>query len=166
MVDKFDQCFEWLRGNEGGYSNNPNDAGGETMWGVTVAVARECGYHGNMNEMTVETAKEIYKARYWRDWMDCAPMPLAFELFDTAVNSGPGVAARLLQRTLGVAEDGTVGPRTRAAATARSPSALWVAFVGVRLEYLTRCKGWPHFSAGWTNRVAGNLKRGAAALEG
>ena len=31
-------------GGEGGYVNDPNDPGGETNWGCTVAVARANGY--------------------------------------------------------------------------------------------------------------------------
>ena len=37
---------------EGGYTNNPNDKGGETNFGITVAVARAFGYTGPMTSMT------------------------------------------------------------------------------------------------------------------
>jgi hypothetical protein len=36
---------------EGGYVNHPNDPGGETNHGVTVAVARQAGYTGRMIEL-------------------------------------------------------------------------------------------------------------------
>jgi lysozyme family protein len=42
----FDREFEKLIDVEGGYTNNPDDSGGETMWGVTIAVARRNGYTG------------------------------------------------------------------------------------------------------------------------
>jgi hypothetical protein len=32
-----DSLIDGVIGREGGYSNNPNDSGGETMWGVTIA---------------------------------------------------------------------------------------------------------------------------------
>ena len=35
MNINFNQCFEWLLINEGGYVNNPEDTGGETNLGVT-----------------------------------------------------------------------------------------------------------------------------------
>ncbi|HIA2409759.1 TPA: glycosyl hydrolase 108 family protein, partial [Burkholderia contaminans] len=34
-MSSFDDAFEALMGNEGGYSNSPADPGGETMWGIT-----------------------------------------------------------------------------------------------------------------------------------
>ena len=37
----FDDAFTRLLGNEGGYTNNPADPGGETNWGVTWPVLRQ-----------------------------------------------------------------------------------------------------------------------------
>lgn len=47
----FDTLFDRLMKHEGGYVNNPNDPGGETMWGVTKAVARQYGYTGSMRQL-------------------------------------------------------------------------------------------------------------------
>ena len=49
---------------EGGYSNDKNDAGGETMYGITVAVARANGYAGNMKDMPRKVAYDIYYNQY------------------------------------------------------------------------------------------------------
>ncbi|MGJ3625940.1 glycosyl hydrolase 108 family protein [Sphingomonas sp. MMS24-JH45] len=38
--------IEEVLANEGGYANDPRDAGGETMFGITKAVARADGYTG------------------------------------------------------------------------------------------------------------------------
>lgn len=54
----FDTAFDRLLGNEGGYVNNPADPGGETNWGVTVAVARASGYTGAMRDMTRARPKQ------------------------------------------------------------------------------------------------------------
>ena len=89
---------------EGGYVNDPNDAGGETNFGITEFVARANGYHGAMQEMTRQTAEFIYKARYWHgphiDRVNDLSVPIAAELFDTGVNMGTATAARFLQRAL------------------------------------------------------------------
>lgn len=42
-MDNFEDAFRALIGSEGGYSFNPHDPGGETMWGVTARVARSAG---------------------------------------------------------------------------------------------------------------------------
>lgn len=100
----FDQAFSRTVGAEGGYSNNPNDAGGETMWGITAAVARAHGYQGAMRDMPLATAKAIYKSSYWElihlDLVDAVSPAIAAEMFDTAVNMGVGVPVGFLQRAL------------------------------------------------------------------
>ena len=47
---------------EGGYVNDPRDAGGETCWGITVAVARANGWTGPMKDLPRETAAAISSA--------------------------------------------------------------------------------------------------------
>lgn len=163
MMDKFDQCFHQLLGNEGKYSNNHADPGGETMWGVTKAVARMSGYDGEMREMPIDVAKSIYRHYYWADWMDNAAMPLCFELFDAAVNCGPVTAAKLFQRALGVKEDCIIGPKTLAAASALSTSRLWVQFAATVLEYRASLPQ-KDFGKGWVNRSVANLRKGATML--
>lgn len=115
---------------EGGYTNDPQDSGGETNHGITVAVARAFGYAGLMAAMTLDAAQAIYRARYWDalrlDDVYAVSPPVALELFDSAVNCGSGMAARWLQRCLNVFNnqgalypdvgvDGAMGPMTMAA---------------------------------------------------
>lgn len=89
---------------EGGYSNNPNDAGGETMWGITERVARAHGYEGSMRDLPKELAQEIAKAQYWDlmflDDVAAVSLSVARELFDTGFNAGLSTAVKFLQRTL------------------------------------------------------------------
>ena len=85
----FDQAFEKLIGHEGRYSNHPADKGGETMWGITEAVARAHGYVGAMEELTQWQAGAIYRASYWTPLKaDQLPAEVRFDVFDGAVNSG------------------------------------------------------------------------------
>jgi lysozyme family protein len=123
MLDK-------LVGVEGGYSNNPSDSGGETIWGITIAVARENGYNGVMQDMPKEIAKKIYKSKYFIGprFSDVAELSeaLAEEMFDSGVNMGVKWPATALQRVLNAmnakgklypdgAVDGLIGPATLAA---------------------------------------------------
>ncbi len=123
----FEDAVERVLATEAGYVNNPNDSGGETIWGITVGVARECGYTGPMKAMTRGQAKVIYKRKYWDtlslDDITKVSGMIAFELFDTGVNQGIHKAAMFLQRSLNVFNmraawfpdlvvDGALGPKT------------------------------------------------------
>lgn len=130
MADLFDQLIGPLLLVEGGYTNNPADKGGETNFGVTIAVARENGYAGPMAAMTRDQAAAIYRAKYWAKpgLYLIAPLSakIAAELFDTGVNMGTGTAGIFLQRALNalnnqgkdypdIVVDGGIGPGTAAA---------------------------------------------------
>jgi len=95
---------------EGGYTNDPNDKGGETNFGITVAVARAFGYTGPMASMTQQVARDIYAQRYWHqprfDDVDMASELVAEELLDTGVNMGTATAGKFLQRALNVLNQG------------------------------------------------------------
>lgn len=109
-----------LEGRE--YTNDPDDRGGPTRWGVTEATARADGYRGDMRDYTREQAYDLYYRKYvvqprFKDVMLIDAM-IAAELVDTGVNMGPAVASRFLQRALnyfqgdGLALDGKIGPAT------------------------------------------------------
>ena len=155
----FDRLFNELIVLEGGYSNHPADKGGETMYGITRETARAYGYTGNMRNMPLSTAKEIYRKGFWEKYK-CSQMPevLADHFFDACVNHGAGNAARFLQRALGVADDGIIGKITLAAiADFDDPLRLVVRFNVERLKFYTKLSAFKTFGRGWVNRVAHNL---------
>lgn len=155
----FDDAFARLMGHEGGYSNNPADPGGETMWGVTARVARRQGYAGPMRDLPIDTAKQIARAEYWEPLrLDDLNASIRFDLFDACYNSGQTQAVRLLQRALGVKDDGILGPVTTAAAAQMDPGRLVARFNGWRLDFMNNLPTWPTFGRGWAQRIAENLK--------
>lgn len=158
-MGNFDKAFRELLESEGSYSNHPNDPGGETNWGVTVSVARASGYAGPMRDMPQEVAKDIYRRKYWRPWMDTLPYSIAFQVFDASVNSGERQAAKWLQRAVGVKDDGVVGPVTLAAVGKADQVKLAALFCAARLEFLTSLPTWSTFGKGWARRIAGNLRK-------
>lgn len=161
-MNNFDQAFDDLLGNEGGYTNNPKDPGGETNWGITAAVAHENGYTGEMRCMPKDFAKLVYAKHYWRPAFDNLPYAVAFQLFDGAVNSGPGQSTRWLQRAVGVVDDGVFGPKTAAAVAAMPVPAVVAGYNAERLLTMTSLPTWAVFGKGWARRIAGNLKKGVA----
>jgi lysozyme family protein len=149
----FDTAFDVLLKHEGGFSDHAADPGGKTRFGITEAVARANGYSGDMRELPLARAKDIYRAEYWaRVRAEELPPAVRYAVFDAAVNSGVGQSVRWLQRALGVADDGRLGPVTLAAAHAANPVALRARMVALRLHFLTSLATWSAFGRGWTRR--------------
>lgn len=157
-MSKFDVYFDRLIGHEGGYVNHPQDKGGETIWGITKATAREYGYTGSMKNMSRETAKRIYYKGFWcRYQCDQFPDALAWQFFDCAVNHGFGNACRMLQRALKVADDGIIGSITLAAIKRQPETQILLLLNAERLMFYTKLSTFKTFGKGWVRRVAENL---------
>ncbi|SDM21409.1 glycoside hydrolase family 108 protein [Halarsenatibacter silvermanii] len=117
---KFNEAIEIVLKHEGGFSDHPNDTGGATRYGITERVARGAGYEGDMKELPLDTAKDIYRQNYW-DRMRLDEIEdgrLRLLLMDTGVNMGVGTAGRILQRAHNllsegqITVDGAIGPIT------------------------------------------------------
>ena len=131
-MDNFEKSLSFVFGNEGGYSNNPHDRGGETNLGITQSTLDRAqleftGLPSSVKDLTRAQAEEIYRVFYWEESKaDMLPYPLCTLHFDAAVNHGVGGAAKLLQRAINnyaakagldvrVEVDGAVGPKTLSA---------------------------------------------------
>ena len=162
MSLSFQQIFDRLIGHEGGYVNDLQDPGGETNWGVTKRTAQANGYTGNMKTMTRQQAYEIYRRAFWLRY-NCEQMPdaVAYQFFDAAVNHGFGNASRMLQRAVGVLDDGIIGKYSLEAINRNPISDTLMVLNGERLNFYTRLKNFDRFGKGWVNRVTQNLRYGA-----
>lgn len=154
----FDRAVSVILRHEGGYVDHPLDPGGATNHGVTRrTLAQARGRPVSKAEVMALTKAEaslIYRTRYW-DRIRAEELPAGVDLlvFDAAVNSGPRQAVLWLQRTLGVAADGVIGPLTLDAAKKADARAVIVAYGRLRLAFLSRLAAWPAFGRGWTRRV-------------
>lgn len=112
---------------DGGFTNNPNDPGGATRWGVTESVARANGYTGDMRDYPRARALEVYLQRYVRDpGFDRVVLlspEIGGELVEAGINLGTKKPSRWLQQNLNIfnrcealygdiATDGIVGNNT------------------------------------------------------
>lgn len=151
----FDQCFDKLIAHEGGYVSHEKDPGGETNWGISKRSYPQV----DIKNLTRDAAKAIYKTDFW-DRVQCDRLPptLAYLLFDAAVNSGIGQAIRFLQRAIGTADDGVLGPLTLAAVQRFDAESLCARFLGQRLDFMTRLSTFDYFGKGWSRRIADQLK--------
>lgn len=177
MDTNFHTALAAVLRHEGGYVNHPNDPGGHTNRGITLDTLRSWRRIRDMPAPTVASLRnitddevaEIYRAQYWDAVRgDDLPGGLDYAVFDFAVNSGPGRAAKALQRVLGVTADGIIGANTLAKAHSCMPVHAINALCDARLSWLKTLSTWKHFGRGWTNRVDGvrslalNLHGGAS----
>lgn len=161
MIENFDKCMDHVFKNEGGFVNHPKDPGGMTNLGVTKRVWEEWTGHEvdekQMRELTKSDVKPLYQRKYWNACR-CSELPSGLDLcvFDTAVNSGPGRAVKILQSCLGVTIDGAIGPNTVAAANQFKDTALIHLiedYCSARQAYLISLPTFDTFGKGWTKRV-------------
>lgn len=116
------------------YTDHPDDRGGPTKYGITLAVLAQWRGRpvtpGEVKELREDDARAIYRKRYVQDpgfdQVGKRSPEIAFELVDTGVNMGVQVAGTFLQTALNVLNleqriygdvpvDGNVGPRSLAA---------------------------------------------------
>lgn len=146
----FARAFELVIGHEGGYANDPEDPGGETKFGIS----KRAYPSEDIAALTLERAREIYRADYWlKVRADELPWALALPLFDFAVNSGTYTAIKAMQRALGVKDDGTIGPKTLAAAKATDHLTAIVNMQAERIVLLAKLPTFGRFGLGWSRRV-------------
>lgn len=159
---------------EGGFVNDPDDAGGATNKGVTQAVYdtyRKSAGAGRQSVRLVsdDEVRAIYKSRYW-DLVkgDQLPPGVGYVVFDGGVNSGPGQSVKWLQRALGLKRiDGLVGPETLAAVNSvEDHDSLVAKILVLREAFLKALKGWKKFGKGWASRIKQVLAVGQAWARG
>lgn len=117
---KFDEEFDKVILAEGGYVNDPDDAGGETYlgisrknnpkwvgWEVIDDIKKKYGTKNITSRLKKDvaltnSAKLIYKQNYW-DVLELDDIPsqgIAHQLFDTCVNCGKTTAISIAQQVL------------------------------------------------------------------
>jgi lysozyme family protein len=157
-ITNFDRCLALVLAHEGGFVNHPQDPGGATNLGVTKAVWQE--WRGRpvttaeMRRLKPIDVEPLYRRRFWdRVRGDDLPLGVDYCVFDAAVNSGPGRAAKWLQEVLGVPQDGAVGLVTLGAARDFPKAELIRRYCQERLELLQGLRTFSVFGRGWSARV-------------
>ena len=174
-MSDFDRIFPfviwWETGGDknGGYTNDPQDPGGETRWGISKLGHPE----EDIKNLTQAQAAHIYLQTYWASTgnqeskCDLLPWPLNAAHFDCVVNIGNRKIAKdgtvvmhrranqILQRALDVDDDGYIGPATMAAARAAIPIEATRRMIEERDAYYNSRDAWAdRFRAGWKRRTA------------
>lgn len=103
MKNNFNDCLNKVLKDEGGYTNDPDDSGGPTNYGITI---KDVKLYVNKNataqdvrNLTLDQAKSIYKSEYWGA-LGCDDLAsgVDYTVFDYGVNSGLGRPRKALQR--------------------------------------------------------------------
>jgi hypothetical protein len=162
-MSNFDFALQFVLKAEGGYSNHPNDRGGQTNYGITQSTlndAKKLGIIDNnvssVKDLTLDDAKKIYKEMYWDKINgDALPADLSIALFDTAVNMGDKTSVKMLQEILGVTQDGIIGPQTLAAIQNYNGNLVdnFLDAREARYETIAKQPSQGVFLKGWLNRV-------------
>jgi lysozyme family protein len=161
----FEDAFARVIGNEGGLSMSPKDRGNWTggrigsgqLRGTKYGISAAAFPTLDIQAVTLDQARTIYREKYWTPaGCDLLPDQLKFPVFDLAVNSGPGQAARLLQRSVGAVEDGSIGPKTLMSVLNMHPEKVLRRLDAHRLLLMTSDATWPEHGRGWVIRVANN----------
>jgi|SRR5882724_578729 len=144
MKQNYDFFIKEVLKSEGGYSNDPNDKGGPTNFGITIAdykkYINKAGTAEDVKNMTVDQAKAIYKTRYWDAVNgDTLASGLDYTVADYGVNSGVGRANSVLAQ---FKDKSTIDQIN--------------GINDERLHFLHNIRNgsdWMHFGRGWQSRV-------------
>ncbi|WP_369713424.1 glycosyl hydrolase 108 family protein [Leptotrichia sp. HSP-342] len=163
-MDRFEKIFDYLLKVEGGYSDDKHDKGGKTKFGIIEEVARDFGYKGDMQDLTIDFAKNIYLKKYYLgNKLDkVINDKVALSICDWAVNSGRNgtknaqiAINQLTNANLDV--DGIIGSKTLEALNSADPEKFLEVYHNLqRIYYKGKVEAdrtQEGFLTGWLNRV-------------
>lgn len=173
-MSRFETCltFTWLPQYDGQPLHvTPDDPGGATAWGVTLATYSDwrasqgirSTTQADLAAATKGELSQLIRELFWNSVQgDHLPVGVDLLVYDFGFGAGPGTSAKLLQEVIGgLQPDGQLGPLTLAAA-ARFDRLDLVRRLGVRHEsYYASLPTFSEFGRGWTSR---NSARVAMAL--
>lgn len=149
------------------YTNRPNDRGGPTKYGITLATLRDYrrrqGRIGpvtawDVQVLTEAEARAIYADIYVKPYEFVRSVKLRELLIDAAVQHWHDDPAKWLQESLGVKVDGKIGPITRRAVDLADQEKLYRQVLAKRIQYYGELITKDHKQAenawGWMNRVS------------
>lgn len=159
-LECFKKAFEKAIGHEGGYVNDPLDAGGETKYGIS----KRSYPNEDIKNLTLERARGIYYVDWWHRYAlheieDC---DVAVKFFDTIINTGFKNGSTILQNALlacgeKVAVDGWAGVKTYAAVNSLPAAVVLAAFRAEQANYykniVRRKPSQERFINGWLKRA-------------
>lgn len=157
MTDRFQIAVAFVLEKEGGLVNDPKDPGGTTKYGISLRFLKGVVPYATpvtVQDLSRETAIELYREHFW-EICECPALPAGLDLavFDCAVNQGPRTARRLLQRALGVEDDGYIGPVTLGAVLDADAGEVLLDFLVRRAKRYAETANFERYGRGWLRRL-------------
>lgn len=159
----FDKCFERLIGHEGGFTKDARDKGNWTGGTVNVGFLKGTKFgisamtypDIDIENLTVVKAREIYYRDWWlKAGANYLTPDMVYQMWQFAVNAGMGNARRVLQRAVGVVDDGAIGEVTITAIKKMDPKDIPLMFFKFVIKHYTATSTWSTYGKGWMNRTA------------
>lgn len=167
----FEASVKEVLKSEGGWSDHPQDPGGATNHGITLATLRAWQPDADLDDLrtlSLLTVRQIYRAEFWNVLLcDDLPGGVDYMVFDQGVNAGPRRSALQLQHAClmsGHDIDGVVGPRTLAAVRRAGRATLVQDLRKIHEDYYRSLKTFPTFGAGWLARLEARHKHATGLL--
>lgn len=173
----FQTAQKIVANNEGGYSFDKDDTGGETAfgltrrdwpnwhgWAIVDAYKRNFDHNIAIQKINADTslkqlASDLFKTNYWDvikgDWIN--DQQIGNQCYDTAINMGTGRAAEFMQKAAGVTVDRIIGHGTIDAINKMEAKTFYNAFLALRkAKYDSIISANPiqaKFKASWYSRL-------------
>jgi lysozyme family protein len=156
MTELFLKCIEIVLKNEGGFQNNPKDKGNYAngvLKGTNFGISARMYPDLDIENLTVEKAKEIYFLDYWTPCMldEIEDPNNALQILDFCVTSGQYRAIRTAQKCSGSYEDGIMGPASIKAIN--NALCFLERYRNERLKYYSNLDDWDWAGHSWTERT-------------
>jgi len=154
---------------EGGFANDPDDKGRETMKGVTISTFQTYRRSIGASIPTVNDLKNIsdsewtliLKKYYWDAWQSDRIVDQCVANILVDWTWGSGGAIKNFQSNCGLTVDGIVGEKTLAYINRQEPTVLFVKVIALRKAYydaiVRNDSSQSKFLQGWYNRLYDNM---------
>jgi lysozyme family protein len=157
---EFTKAMNFIRPNEGGFSNDPNDPGGPTNYGISLRYLKTLGKYGDFDGdgdidvddvllISKNMADDIYRRHFWNlmHYNQIDNQEIATKLMDFSINTGASRGHKLIQQAVNLfyapktvekiylTVDGVLGPKSIKAINSLNPERLMLHFMAVAASF-------------------------------
>ncbi len=172
-MSSFHLAIRVILKHEGIFSDDPQDSGGPTKYGISLRYLKLSGQgdfdqdgdidRDDILKMNLEDAKEIYKQDWWErySYYRIQDQFIATKVFDLSVNMGAKQAHKILQRAIwavlgdhqsSLSDDGILGPKTLHKVNSLNNRELMPALRAEAAGFYRSLRQ-PKYLKGWLNRA-------------